>query len=50
MVMGARSLLVLLKLGFELRSSYGPVIDEPLPEQLRTLLEQLPGGNHAVSS
>ena len=43
MEMGARSLLVLMKLGFDLRSYYEHLMDEPEPDHLKGLIEQLPG-------
>jgi hypothetical protein len=41
MLMGARSPLVMMKLGFDLRSYYEDVIADPLPEDLQCLIEQL---------
>jgi hypothetical protein len=42
MVMGARSLLVLMKLGFDLRSCYEHLLEEPEPEHLKSLIARLP--------
>lgn len=46
MLMGARSPLVLMKLGFDLRSYYERLMEEPVPEHLRILLERLPTAPH----
>jgi Anti-sigma factor NepR len=39
--MGFRSSLVLAKLGFDLRNHYDDLLDEPLPEEISRLLQQL---------
>ena len=41
--LGPRSRLVLMKLGFDLRSHYDDVLNEPVPDQLKPLVECLPG-------
>ena len=40
--LGARSKLVLMKLGFDLRSHYEDVLQEPVPDPLKPLIERLP--------
>lgn len=40
--MGTQSLLVLMKLGFDLRSYYDQLMDDPVPDNLQSLIEQLP--------
>jgi CO dehydrogenase/acetyl-CoA synthase delta subunit len=39
--MGARSRLVLEKLGFDLREHYEEVLSAPAPDHLRALIERL---------
>jgi Anti-sigma factor NepR len=39
--MGFRSSLVLAKLGFDLRNHYDDLLDEPLPEEISRILQQL---------
>jgi hypothetical protein len=41
MLMDARSPLVLMKLGFDLRTYYEDLVDDPLPEDLQCLIERL---------
>jgi hypothetical protein len=41
MLMGARSPLVLMKLGFDLRNYYEDLVSDPLPEDLQCLIERL---------
>ena len=43
MLMGARSRLVLEKLGFDLRACYEDLLAEPVPNELRTLVYRLAG-------
>ena len=42
MDMGPKSLLVLMKLGFDLRSYYEEMMDEPFPEHIESLVDQIP--------
>jgi hypothetical protein len=39
--MGARSSLVLAKLGFDLRDHYEGLLDEPLPAEISRLIQRL---------
>ena len=48
MLMGPRSLLVLMKLGHELRSDYEHLMHDPVPEHLRPLIERLPTRWHDI--
>src|SRR3954451_23957114 len=41
--LGARPKLLLAKFGFDMRSDYEHVVQEPLPAELQSLVEQLPG-------
>jgi Anti-sigma factor NepR len=41
MLMGARSQLVLMKLGFDLRTYYEDLVTDPLPEDFQVLVERL---------
>jgi hypothetical protein len=43
MPMGARSRLVLEKLGFDLRAYYQDLLAEPVPNDMRTLVYRLAG-------
>ena len=43
LALGPQSKLVLMKLGFDLRSHYDDVLQEPVPDQLKPLIERLPG-------
>jgi len=43
MPMGARSRLVLEKLGFDLRAYYEDLLAEPVPGEMRTLIYRLAG-------
>jgi hypothetical protein len=48
MVMGVRSLLVLMKLGYDLRSEYEHLMDDPVPEHLQPFIERLPSRWHDI--
>ena len=48
MAMGARSLFVLMKLGYDLRSEYAHLMDDPVPEHLQPLIERLPSRWHDI--
>ena len=41
--LGCRSMLVLLKLGFDMRPYYDDVLNAPLPPALQTLSDELAG-------
>jgi len=43
MQMGARSKLVLMKLGFDMRADYDALLDEPIPNEMRSLIYRLAG-------
>lgn len=43
MAMGARSKLVLLKLGFDMRAHYEPLFSEPTPNETRSLIYRMAG-------
>ena len=43
MQMGARSKLVLRKLGFDMRADYDALLDEPIPNEMRSLIYRLAG-------
>ena len=43
MAMGARSKLVLLKLGFDMRADYETLLSEPLPNEMRSLIYRMAG-------
>ena len=43
--LGSHSTLLLAKLGFDMRPVYKPVLDEPLPHDLQSRVEQLPGAH-----
>jgi hypothetical protein len=46
--LGPRSKLVLMKLGFDMRSYYEDVLHEPVPSHLMPLVERLPGAMRDV--
>ena len=48
MLMGPRSLLVLLKLGHELRADYDHLLDADVPEHLQPLIDRLPSRWHDI--
>lgn len=41
--LGCRSPLVMAKLGYDLRTCYQEVVDQPMPERLQSLCEELLG-------
>jgi hypothetical protein len=41
--MGARSKLVLFKLGFDMRADYERLLNEPLPNEMRSLVYRMAG-------
>ena len=41
--LGCRSPLVLAKLGYDLRSCYQDMVDQPMPEGLQSLCDELMG-------
>ena len=43
MPMGARSKLVLLKLGFDMRGHYEALLSEPIPSKMRSLILRMAG-------
>jgi hypothetical protein len=43
MAMGARSKLVLLKLGYDMRAGYDALLDEPIPSEMRSLIYRMAG-------
>jgi hypothetical protein len=43
MAMGARSKLVLLKLGFDMRAGYQALLSEPIPNEMRSLIYRMVG-------
>ena len=43
MQMGARSKLVLMKLGFDMRADYDALLDDPIPNEMRSLIYRLAG-------
>lgn len=43
MEMGARSKLVLMKLGFDMRADYDALVNEPIPNELRSLIYRMAG-------
>jgi len=46
--LGVRPKLLLAKFGFEMRSDYDHLLQEPLPVEFQPLIEQLPGANRDV--
>ena len=43
MPLGARSKLVLLKLGFDMRADYDALVNEPIPSEMRSLIFRIAG-------
>ena len=48
MAMGARSKLVLLKLGFDMRADYEALLKEPIPDEMRSLIYRMVGSRPEV--